>query len=179
MQLDKLMMWVQIMTGLAVVLGLGLVIWELQQSRSVATAQLTSDGASDILQKYIADLGENPAQVFVKACKDPQSLTDEELRILRASHHIVLATASRPYRIHTRTGLYEEWEELADSAFRDLATVPGYAFWKIVRNRVPPELRERGDAVLATAMESVPEGMDCWAGEYRRQIENYEVVESD
>jgi len=172
MQSDKLMAWVQIVTGLTVILGLGLVVWELQQSRSVARAELASAGADLVAQKYVADLGENPARTYAKACEDPQSLTNEELSILDAAYEFAMVRATRGYRIHQRTGLYEEWKALADAAFRRLATIPGYAFWKRKRLRQPKAIQERGDAVLNAAMKSHPAGLACFQNVDRRNIES-------
>jgi hypothetical protein len=171
MQSDKLVAWVQIATGLTVILGLALVVWELQQSRSVARAELTSAGADLVAQKYIADLGENPARTYAKACEDPQSLTSEELSILDAAFEFTMVRAVRGYRIHQRTGLYEEWKTLADASFRRIATIPGYAFWKRKRLGQPKAMQQRGDAVLNAAMKSHPAGLACFQNGDRQNIE--------
>lgn len=61
METRKIANWVQIATGFGVLIGLGLVVWELQQSRAVATAQLTSDGFAHFHQLNISRMGESPA----------------------------------------------------------------------------------------------------------------------
>ncbi|MGK0223109.1 MAG: hypothetical protein ACI9ON_002352 [Limisphaerales bacterium] len=173
MQSDKLIAWVQILTGLTVILGLGLVVWELQQSRSVARAELTSAGADLVAQKYLADLGENPARTYAKACEDPQSLSSEELSILDAAYEFTMVRAVRGYRIHQRTGLYEEWSALADASFRRIATIPGYVYWQRKRIGQPKAIQQRGDTVLNAAMESHPAGLACFQNGDRRNIDSF------
>ena len=46
MENGKVLVWIQIVTGFAVVLGLVLVIWELNLSRRIGVAQVTSDSYS-------------------------------------------------------------------------------------------------------------------------------------
>ena len=59
--------WVQIATGVALLVGLVLVVWELSQSRDVATAQLSSDGTDRYLQSAVPRMGENPAAALAKS----------------------------------------------------------------------------------------------------------------
>ena len=57
MDSEKLSDWVQIITGFAIVLGLGLVIWELQQSREATMAQLTNEGFAQVGQQNATVMG--------------------------------------------------------------------------------------------------------------------------
>ena len=43
MNYQSLSNWIQIVTGIAILVGLGLVVLELRQSRDIALAQLSSD----------------------------------------------------------------------------------------------------------------------------------------
>jgi len=51
MDSQRIIDWIQITTGVAIVLGLALVGVELTQSRDVAEAQLSSDGLNQALPK--------------------------------------------------------------------------------------------------------------------------------
>ena len=50
MDTQKVAHWVQIATGAAMLVGIGLVVWELEQSKDVAMAQLTSDGYNNTIR---------------------------------------------------------------------------------------------------------------------------------
>ena len=71
MNSEKLSDWVQIITGFAIVLGLGLLIWELQQNREAIRSQLTSDGFIHVGQQHATIMGEDLALVIAKACENP------------------------------------------------------------------------------------------------------------
>lgn len=64
--------WIQTLTGLAVLGGLVL----------VAMAQMTSDGFDLAAQLTLAEMGENPALVFDKACTNPAALSESDLMVL-------------------------------------------------------------------------------------------------
>jgi len=67
--------WIQTVTGLAVLVGLGLVIWELQQNREAMQSQLTSDGWQMLTNRNASVLGESPAEALAKGCEAPSTLT--------------------------------------------------------------------------------------------------------
>ena len=73
---------IQILTGLAMIIGLALVVWELQQTREVAKAQLTTDIFDEGLQISSFKIGEDLPSAFAKACEDPASLTGPDFTAL-------------------------------------------------------------------------------------------------
>ena len=74
--------WIQLATGVAVLIGLGLVIWELQQTREIAVAQQVDDSMSRYSNQLQAMMGEESARSLAKACDEPDSLTTEDMIIL-------------------------------------------------------------------------------------------------
>ena len=97
----------------AVVLGLGLVIWELQQVRVLARAQLTSDFIAMNNAVYSSVMGENAAEVVVKGCLESEKLTPSERLIL---DNYFLSHANLLYRmvlLTDRDGLYPSgyWQD--------------------------------------------------------------------
>jgi len=112
--------WIQIVTGFAVVVGLVLVIWELQQVRTLARAQLTSDFFALTSNKQVAMMGENPSATLSKACSDPENLTIDEMMILDHYYVSQMDFITRMELLTVRDGLYREgyWRELA----------PGYLY---------------------------------------------------
>jgi hypothetical protein len=74
--------WAQVSTGVAVIAGLGLVIWELQITRQASVdmyaLKTVSDDSADTSSMY----GEPGAEVMAKACCEPSSLSNAELFIV-------------------------------------------------------------------------------------------------
>ena len=68
MDSDKLNNWIQSISGLAIVVGLGLVIWELQLNREAIQSQLTTEAFHMINQFHTSTFGDDPAEVLAKAC---------------------------------------------------------------------------------------------------------------
>lgn len=169
MDSQKVADWVQIATGVALLVGLGLVVWELSQSRDVATAQLSSDGTDQYLQSVVVKMGENPAAAFVKACHDPQSLSDEDLVVLDAYFTILATVPLRAYNITDISGLYEErWVDLARPVFPlILRSVSGRTWWANERRFYPPEIGSFVDSFA----EGLPSNNECWIANWRTRIQ--------
>lgn len=74
--------WAQILTGIAVIAGLGLVIWELQLTRRVSYDMYALISTSDESADSSAMYGEQVAEVVAKACFEPSALSNAELFIL-------------------------------------------------------------------------------------------------
>ena len=165
---------IQITTGLAVVAGLALVIWELRQSREVAIAQLTSDGYGIGMQRTVAALGENPANALAKACENPEQIASDELVILDAHFQALVHEIMRAYRIEQRSGLYEgTWRQIAQGGFRDIfSTSVGRGWWHQEKGSLPLEVQQLGVSVLEAVNESV-----CWLHPWRVSTRD-ETVES-
>ncbi|MGK0223849.1 MAG: hypothetical protein ACI9ON_003096 [Limisphaerales bacterium] len=74
--------WAQILTSVAVIAGLGLVVWELQLTRQVSIDTYALLSTSDNTTDNSAMYGERVAEVIAKACFEPSSLSNAELFIL-------------------------------------------------------------------------------------------------
>lgn len=140
---------IQTVTTIAVIAGLGLVVWELQQSRQIARAQLTSDSFAVGIQINAAMFGEFAAAAIAKACNEPEALTDEELQILFNFYLSKINVNRRMKLIEERSDLYEgEWRRHAEGAFRQIFdTRIGRAWWK--QAAFDEEYREVGDSILS------------------------------
>ncbi len=169
MNSQRLTNWIQILTGSAVLLGLGLVIWELRQSREVAIAQLTSDGYGIAMGRTISEMGENPGASLVKACEDPASLTSTELVVLNAFHKSLVIEVMRAFRIEQRSGLYEgTWKQIANGGFGVIfQTAAGRVWWE--RQSLPEEVSEVGESIL----KSEPFHLECWLEDWKSGIEKH------
>ena len=70
--------WVQILTGLALLIGLVLVVIEIRQSQTIALMEFTQAGYQEVFAFQRQRMGENPGPTLVKACLQPEQLTEEE-----------------------------------------------------------------------------------------------------
>ena len=166
--------WVQIITGISVVVGLVLVIWELQQSRDVAIAQLTSDAIGQAIQIDLAETGENPNIALTKACEDPSSLTNEDLTVLQGYYFAQLVYILRGLLVEQRSGLYTGvWIEAAYARFGSVfSTQPGRVWWSAQRNVYPKEMVDLGDSILMELYPSTENSTQgCYLDAWREAIQ--------
>ena len=110
---------VQIITAIAVVIGLGLVVWELQQAKSLAFTQIVHgdmDGANQMLTSIY---GEDLSRVLATACFKPTELDqpsgfvldayfDYQLMLIqRIRVQVNIAGFDSPWQIHAQRGIKE------------------------------------------------------------------------
>ena len=151
MNSDRLNKWVQTATGLAIVVGLGLVIWELQQSREATSSQLSSDHYQIVGQHYAALFGENPADVLAKACDSAETLTRSELFVLDSYYSDVLQKIGRMHTLSLRGRFYSNdyWQDRLDWLDILFMSEAGRAYWHTVAY-VHPDIRAAGEQYLAS-----------------------------
>lgn len=107
---------VQIATSLAILVGLGLVVYELNQTKTLVMTQLTSDGFITGIQQEIAVIGENPSQAIAKACMNPSELTPDELILLDRLYQARIAQIQRAKALQEMAEFGLTWETLAEDS---------------------------------------------------------------
>ena len=167
--------WVQIVTGVAVVVGLVLVIVELRQVQTLSRAQLSSDAMIQRTNIQMALAGENAAAALAKACIDPESLRPDEMRTLDAYLYARYLSILRMGLLTYRDGLYtEKYLQLtAAGTIREtiLDTAYGRAWFKVFldgnseheRTPISGFIQEIGEKALNQA-----EPVDCRASFNKR-----------
>ena len=175
MESQRLSMWVQLVTGVAVLLGLGLVIWELRQTRDIAEAQLISDGYSQATQVHTSMFGEQAAEVLAKSCENPEELSDSELQVLFRIHLAHVNLARRIYDIDAHTTLFQEgWKSEAQLVLSGiLACLPGRALWQEVSVQMPQEFQSLGNEMIQ-GMEKDDRLLDKWR---KRMVEGSRLMD--
>jgi len=99
---------IQYVTLVSIVSGVGLVMWELQQTRILHRAQLSSDYAPIANSVYATVAGENLGRALAKACQTPTELTLEEGLILQNHYESLLHLVNRIALLSDRDGVYEQ-----------------------------------------------------------------------
>ena len=115
---------VQLITSIAVVIGLGLIVWELQLNQRLVRTQLSSEHFSEQMANWRARLGDNPAQVIAKGYSNPEELTDEEMINIQADTELLYQMVIRMRMINELGGFGIPWEAYAREQFRHILGTP-------------------------------------------------------
>ncbi len=149
MNSQTLVNWTQIITGMAILLGLSLVVWELQQTRTLMRVQLLSDGVAAELENYRARLGDNPMPILTKACFSPDELTPEETLVAATDIFITQRTAERYWEIEKIADLGIVWEGAVSwGAQQALSSKLGRLMYEAEKEGLPPERRKLVEELL-------------------------------
>ena len=117
MNTERLNNWVQTTTGIAIVIGLVLVIWELRQNREATQSQLTSEYWSMSSQMQATVMGEDAAIALAKACDNPQSLTKADLVILDHYYLALINRMDRLASLQDRGSFYSDYQVSDESIY--------------------------------------------------------------
>ena len=151
MRSQQLVDWVQIITGLAVVVGIGLVIWELQQAREIARFEQFNTSFAQYSARVHTQMGENAASAVAKACDHPDDLTTEEMFVLDRYYTDVLNNIREPLLANKLSdGLNaNEWEVWAPGNFSVIFSTE-YGRWWFENSNWETEVMEAGRQYLAS-----------------------------
>jgi hypothetical protein len=149
---ENLNLTIQVFTSVVIVLGLGLVVWELRQAQDLTRAQLASEGWLEMMATSRASLSENFAVTRAKACLKPTELSEAEL-VEMSTYHGILYDQFMRARGYSQIGRYNasSWKTLAERNFSDiLSTEIGraeYATWELRPefSAIVEELRANND----------------------------------
>jgi len=72
----------QAITNIAIVVGLGVVVYELHQNRALMQLQMTSDSFALSGGVYLTGMGEEFPEVYARACTNPDDLSDADAVVL-------------------------------------------------------------------------------------------------
>jgi hypothetical protein len=118
--------WFQIISNVAIIFGLGLVVYELNQSKQLANAQFVTDNFARLTNIQIAMMGEDPREALAKAALRPADLNERDVVALDAYHlsalmgwfHLRVSSESADFDMPWR-------ENVAASVRKDFSTEPG------------------------------------------------------
>ena len=145
---------IQIATGLAVLIGLVMVFFELRQAKSLSLAELTSQGYAEAMADFRTVMGENSAEIIAKSCSAPEELEPAELIVLNAYYNSKIAQVSRLRVLEFVADFGVPWQVVAQQQLNEvMATKPGQA-WFERHVKADQELYAIGSALLE-------KGIDC------------------
>lgn len=146
---------IQIIGLIAIVISLLLVLYELQQSRRIAGAELMAQQFDSIADRYLTVMGDNAAATMAKACHEPETLSAEDEIVLDAYLNAQFLTIRRIWQLSdfgeilTTREAARSW---AKGVFGYVFAFPQSGTWweeiRLIYEPVFPEVVEIGDRVL-------------------------------
>jgi hypothetical protein len=118
--------WFQIISNIAIIFGLGLVVYELNQSKQLAWAQSSQVNIQRMTSIQIAMMGEDPREALAKAALHPADLNERDVVALDAYYESIV-TGWMGQRLHMRiAGIDAPWRaSVALEAPRIFSSEPG------------------------------------------------------
>lgn len=152
MNLEHASHYVQIISGVVLVIGVGLVVLELQQTRRLAEAQLESESWDGVINRVIAQMGEDVPSTLAKACTG-QKITERDAVVLVSRFQIALNHIARSRLVESLAGFEgERWKQRAFGSFSIVfASEHGRRWWDSQRSfykTLDPEMTAFGDNLL-------------------------------
>ncbi|PCI77456.1 MAG: hypothetical protein COB20_08080 [SAR86 cluster bacterium] len=155
--------WLTIASNLAILMGILLVFWELQQNQTLARLQLTSEGFALRTELTSNLIGESPELVLAKACLKPDELTTEDRIVLAQIFQSRLSAALMYRDIESVSGLGFDIENSFVPVFQTMFNYEyGREFYQRMKdysNGRSADLFAIGDSVLESGRVS-----DCALG---------------
>ena len=146
--------WVQIVTGVVLILGAVLVVAEMRQTKNLARAQLTSDSWGMGLGSNQAMVGDNAMSSYSKLCNKDQVLTAEDAMIISNTFIQRLSVIMRAKEIEYLGGFeHDGWKRAAALSLPFIfAAEHGKNWWKSATKYgfVDEGVAEFGEQLLST-----------------------------
>ena len=151
---------VQTVTGIAVLIGLGLVVWELRQTRQFMEFEAIDRSFAQEMETRRASMGENPMQAYAKACAG-EELTLEDQLVLENYFGLRLINVVRGFAIQRRSDVNAPGARF--SAERDLTEIfalrQGQAWYQEWASNIRSSKAPAALAVIEVAEEVLERGI--------------------
>ena len=152
MNSDNATKWLSLVANIAILMGLGLVAYELNQNSQLARTSLIHEGNALENQVWSNLLGEAPVDVIAKSVECPDLMTYADFMAMDAFLFTSMNMVYREYEL-SKEGLFsdDEWrQEASDYSRWYLGNEFGAAWWDIEgRGFFSPEFSSYVDSQLA------------------------------
>ena len=117
--------WFQIISNVAIIVGLGLVVYELNQSKQLASAQFYNDSVARETSIMLAMMGEDPREALAKAALHPADLNERDAVALNAYYQSIVLGWFNIRLSSQSAGFDIPWQEgVAFSVRREFSSEP-------------------------------------------------------
>jgi hypothetical protein len=170
--------WFTIVTNMGVLIGLILVIFQMQQDRNLLKATLTNDFYSSYIAAETIFAGENLPAVYEKSLLDPKNLSIGEMRVMEAQTFAPINRWINLYRL-SQAGIVDDsfWKTQVDLDTRYYLGNPyGRAWYGATApswssDFFPDEIRERVEKRLNGEFLSEGKSLSFnWTKDYYEKI---------
>ena len=121
----RLSNWFQIISNVAIIFGLGLVVYELNQSKQLASGQFVRDNAARDTSIRLAIMGEDPREALAKAALHPADLNERDVVTLDAYYESIVMGWFNYRRSSQSASIDAPWREnVAQSIRREFSSEP-------------------------------------------------------
>jgi len=120
---------IQVVTAIAVLVGLGLVIWELRQAKSLAFTQIIHANIDNAANHRVAVYGEELRHILSKACFEPDDLDRADAFVLDAYFISRVEVIQRLKVQADIAGFSTPWRLIAQETVREIISFPQGRAW--------------------------------------------------
>ena len=146
--------WFQIISNVAIIVGLALVIYELNQSKLVANGQMIDASASRMNDQYLAMMGEDPRDALAKAALRPGDLDEKDAVTLDAFYMSIILGWANLYYTSELLDVERRWRAGVQTQTRiHFSSEPGRRWLQAWAADPPMGLTEIADLALAVISE--------------------------
>ena len=144
---------IQIVTAIVVLIGLGLVVWELQQAKSLAFTQVIHGNVDNLTEGHTSVFGEDLSRVLATACFEPAELDRAGAFVLDAYFQFRLNYVNRLKVQVEQADFDTDWRLVSRQHVQAILSFPQGRRWLNNSNswllRRNPELAEFVTSTLA------------------------------
>ena len=134
--------WIQVVTGLTVIVGVALVVWELNQTRDLVQTQITQDTMTDYSQDNTARYGEGASIALYRACLEPENLQPQDFFILDAYFRNQISRILRLKMPTDIAGYEANWRRVATYIMDSVLQFPMGKAWLSNYRSTDPEINQ-------------------------------------
>jgi hypothetical protein len=117
--------WFQIISNVAIIFGLGLVVYELNQSKQLASGEFIRENMARETSIKLAIMGEDPREALAKAALHPADLNESDVVALDAYYQSIVMGWFNFRESSQRAGFDVPWQEfVAFSVQREFSSEP-------------------------------------------------------
>ena len=123
--------WLQIFSNLAIIAGLMIVVFELNQSKDLAYGQILTDEMTRFNDRHLTLMSDDPREAVVKSVLNPETLSPQDAVTLDAYYQSIVWNWYSMLRVSEVAGIERSWRSnVADQARDHFSTQPGRRWLK-------------------------------------------------
>ena len=132
----------QLVATVGVLAGVGVVVYELQQTRTLVQAEISQARMIEFNNDQAALYGENGAEALAKACLTPDELTDAEKLVVDTVFWNFMRRAYSAKRLFDISGLNPNWKLILRLQLEMVLSYPMGEKWLDQYTSIDFEIRE-------------------------------------